>query len=118
MLVLPIALISLIKTKKAPNEKPEGALDKTTTFIKNHAGKLTFAAFIPVLLEEGLATIKGNKIARNTLTADLAKKVSKSNMLGFSTYLALATMSAVGIWLANKIKDKIAQPKPAVNTAS
>ncbi|MBQ3101778.1 hypothetical protein IJC60_02120 [bacterium] len=118
VLVFPIALISLIKTKKAPNEKSEGALDKTTTFIKNNAGKLTFAAFTPVLLEEGLATIKGNKLARNTLTADLAKKVAKSNMLGFSTYLALATMSAVGIWLANKVKDKIAQPKPNASTVS
>ncbi len=117
-LAFPIALISLIKTKKAPGEKPEGKLDKVTTFIKNNAGKLTFAAFLPMLLEEGLATIKGNKIAKNTLSKELARKVAKSNALGFSTYLALAALSSVGIWVANKIKDKIAQPKPIQNTVS
>ncbi len=112
---LPIMLIALLKTKKAPDEEPKGALDKTTTFIKNNAGKLTFATFLPVLLEEGLASMKGNKIAKSALSPELAKKVAKSNALGFSTYLALATLSGLGVWLANKVKDKIAGPKLVEN---
>lgn len=111
MLSLPILLVALFKTKKAPDEKPKNGLDKATTFIKNNAGKLTFAAFLPALLEEGLATMKGNKIAKEALSSDLAKKVAKSNMWGFSTYLLLASLSAVGVWAANKVKDKIAGPK-------
>lgn len=110
-LALPIAMIALCKTKKAPGEEPKNGLDKATTFVKNNAGKLTFAAFIPVLLEEGLATLKGNKFAKQLLSPDLAKKVTKTNALGFSTYLLLATLNGLGIFLGTKVKDSIASRK-------
>lgn len=110
-LAIPIALIALWKTQKAPGEKPKNGLDKTTTFIKNNAGKLTFAAFLPMLLEEGLATLKGNKFAKKILSPELAKKVAKTNALGFSTYLLVATLSGLGIYLGTKVKDAIASRK-------
>lgn len=113
MLSLPIALIALLKTKKAPNEEPKNKLDKITTFIKNNAGKLTFATFLPTIAEEGLATIKGNKLAKQLLDPELAKKVAKTNALGLSSYILLATLSAIGIHLGVKVKDAIAKPKIA-----
>ncbi|MBQ2611149.1 hypothetical protein IJF81_02015, partial [bacterium] len=64
LLAIPVSQIALWKTKKAPGEEPKNGLDKTTTFIKNNAGKLTFLAFLPTLLEEGLASVKGNKLAK------------------------------------------------------
>ena len=112
-LTLPIALIALWKTKKAPGEEPKNGLDKATTFIKNNAGKLTFAAFLPMLLEEGLATIKGNNFAKQLLSPELARKVAKTNALGFSTYLLMATLSGLGIYLGTKVKDSIASKKLA-----
>ncbi|MCQ2790250.1 MAG: hypothetical protein MJ229_07750 [bacterium] len=112
LLYLPISAIALLKTKKGENEKPKNNIDKTTTFIKNNAGKLTFAAFIPMLLEEGLASIKGNKFAKELLSPDLAKRVAKANAFGFSTYLFQAFISGVGIFLGVKVKDAIAKPKP------
>ncbi len=113
LLALPISAIALIKTKKAPREEPQNGTDKAMTFVKNNAGKLTFAAFLPVLFEEGLATIRGNKLAKQTLNADLAKKVAKANTLGFSTYLLMATLSGLGIFLGTKVKDSIASKKLA-----
>ncbi len=110
-LSVPIAMIALLKTKKAPGEEPKNGLDKATTFVKNNAGKLTFAAFVPMLLEEGLATIKGNNYAKKLLSPDLAKKVAKTNALGFSTYLLMATLSGVGIYLGTKVKDSVASRK-------
>jgi len=110
---LPIALIALLKNKKAEGEKPKNDLDKTTTFIKNNAGKLTFATFIPMLLEEGLATAKGNKFAKEILSSNLAEKVVRTNSLGFMTYLLLATTSSLGIYLGTKVKDSIARNKIA-----
>ncbi|MDD3593099.1 MAG: hypothetical protein PHX18_00555 [Candidatus Gastranaerophilales bacterium] len=118
MLVLPIALLSLLKTKKAEGEQPQGIWDKTTTFIKNHAGKLTFAAFLPVLVEEGLASIKGQKLAKSILSPELLAKVSKNNKLAYLTYLGLALASALGVALAVKIKDKIAHRKPIEDKAT
>ena len=111
LLAVPIALIALCKTKKAPGEKPKNIVDKTTTFIKDNAGKLTFATFLPALLEEGLATIKGNQLAKKLLSPDIAKKVAKTNALGFSTYLLAATLSGLGIYLGTKVKDSIASRK-------
>lgn len=76
---------------------------------------MTFATFIPTLLEEGLASIKGNNFAKKVLSPELAKKVSKTNALGFSTYLGLATLSSLGIYLGTKVKDAIAKPKLVKN---
>ena len=115
MLAAPIAMIALWKTKKAPDEKPTGVVDKTTTFVKNNAGKLTFAAFVPMLVEEGLATLRGNKFAKQLLSPSLAKKVAKTNAFGFATYALLATLSSVGIYLGVKVKDSIAHKTP-INT--
>jgi len=112
LLACPISLIALFKTKKAPNQEPKNNLDKATTFIKDNAGKLTFAAFIPMLVEEGLASLKGNKFAKQLLSPELAKKVAKTNALGFSTYLVTATLSGLGIYLGAKVKDAIASNKP------
>jgi len=111
LLTLPITMIALFKTKKAPGEEPKNGIDKTTTFIKNNAGKLAFATFLPMLLEEGLATLKGNKFAKQLLSPELAKKVAKTNALGFSTYLLMATLSGFGIYLGTKVKDSIASRK-------
>ena len=119
ILAVPISLIALWKTKKAPGDEPKGPAGKATTFIKEHAGALTFATFIPMLLEEGLATLKGNKFAKGlsqlgnaVITPEIAKKVAKSNALGFATYLGLAALSSIGIYAGTKVKDAIAKPKP------
>lgn len=112
LLAIPIAMIALFKTKKAPGEKSKSKGDKITTFIKNNAGKLTFLTFIPILLEEGLASIKGNAFAKKVLNPELAKKVLKTNAFAFSSYLILAAASSLGIYLGAKIKDSIAAPEP------
>lgn len=108
-----IALIALAKHKKAEGEKPEGFFDKATTFIKNHAGKLTFAAFMPIVAEEALASFKGEKLAKTLLSPELMQKVKLTNKFGLLTYAGLAVASAIGIALGVKVKDAIAQPKKA-----
>lgn len=110
-LALPIFLIAMFKTKKQEGQQPTGKVDKATTFVKDNAGKLTFAAFLPMLLEEGLASVKGNGYAKELLSKDLAGKVAKTNALGFATYLGLAALSSLGVYLGVKIKDKIVSNK-------
>ena len=117
-LALPIALIALFKTKKQEGQESKGAVDKATTFVKNNAGKLTFAAFLPMLLEEGLATAKGNAFAKKLLSPDLAKKVSKTNALAYTTYLGLAVLSSLGIYLGVKLKDSITDKSIKKRTAA
>ena len=100
-------MTALIKDKKQDGKKPEGFFDKTTTFIKNNVGKLMFMSFVPLLAEEGLASIRGQKIAKQLLSPELYKKVVKGNALGFSSYLLMSIGAGLGAFAANKVRDKI-----------
>jgi len=107
-----IVATALLKRKKADGEKPQGAFDKTTTFVKENAGKLTFAAWVPTLLEEGMASIRGAKMAKAAgLSSDLLKNLNKGNAKAFSTYLIGAVATAAVVSLAVFVKDKIAESK-------
>lgn len=111
VLSVPIALISLCKNEKKPGEKPKNKADKFTTFIKENCGKLTFLSFVPLMMEEGLASIRGNGFAKKLLSPELASKVAKVNAFGFISYLTLAIFSGLGIYAGTKVKDAIAKPK-------
>lgn len=108
-----ILLIGLCKTKKMPNEKPKSTTDKINTFIKNNAGKLTFLALVPMLIEEAMASIKGYKFAKQAgLSKDLLAKVAKTNKIAYlGCYLTSAVFGSIGIALAIKVKDAIAHKK-------
>lgn len=107
---IPIILaISLFKNKKQNGERPDGIIDKTTTFIKNNAGKLTFACLIPALAEEGLASIRGAQIAKKVLDPKLLKNLNKYNFLAWTTYAVEALITTGAVALAVKIRDKIAE---------
>ncbi|MBQ3311956.1 hypothetical protein IJG72_07760 [bacterium] len=108
-LTIPIAITALLKTKKAPDEKPQGTFDKITTFIKDNAGKLSFATFLPTLIEEGMASIRGNKFAKELLSPNLAKKYKTSMGWAWLTYLLSATFASLGVFAATKVKDIIAK---------
>lgn len=104
-LAVPILLIALIKDKKQEGEEPKGKLDKAGDFVKNNAGKLAFLSFMPTVIEEGLASFKGNKMAKELLDPSLAKKVAKTNALGFATYVIGAAAAGLGVYCASKIRD-------------
>ena len=115
LLSLPIVAIGLLKTKKAEGEKSEGIIDKAADFIKNNAGKLTFATFLPILAEEGMASLKGNKLAKEFLNPELANKVSKVNFIAYCTYLLGAAAAGLGAYLGIKVKDILAGKKEIID---
>lgn len=104
-------LIGAFKPKKVEGEEPEGTIDKTTTFIKNNAGKLAFAGFIPLLTEEGLASIKGAKMAKPLLGPEAYKNLNKMHGKAFLTYLGSAVCMGLAARAASWVHDKIAAPE-------
>ena len=110
----PIFLItSLIKSpKKNKEDKPQGAIDKTTTFIKNNCGKLVAASFIPILIDEALASIKGQKLAKDFISSKkILKGIKKTHLMAYGTYI-LAPVFTGGIsYLLVKLRDKLAKKK-------
>ena len=108
---MPLMVVASLKRKKAEGEKPQGFFDKTTTFIKENIGKLSFAAMMPIAVEELMATIKGNKMAAKFLKPENLKKVKVANALGLATYIGTAAIVGLTARLATNLKDKIAAPK-------
>lgn len=112
LLSLPIGLIALLKTKKAPGEKSDSGVGRTTDFIKNNAGKLTALTMVPMLIEEAMASVKGIKFAKASgLAPELVAKVVKTNKIAYLTYLGATLGASLGIALGVKVKDAIAHPK-------
>ena len=106
IVVSPIVLFTaLYKGKKSDNKKTTGTFDKITTFIKNNAGKIILLSFAPMLIEEGMASFKGGKLAKKMLNPELARQVSKGNKLAYLTYLGMAGALSYGIYMAKKVKN-------------
>lgn len=97
--------------KEASNDKELNKRDKVKNFIHNNAGKLVFAASIPIILEEFIASTKGNKLATKVMPENLAKVVKKTNIYGGLCYLTSATIGAVGIAAGIKLKDYLVKQK-------
>ncbi len=102
---------ALFKRKKVEGEKPQGAWDKTTTFIKNNCGKLAFLGMVPSLAEEGLASIKGAKLAKGLLSPEQFRTLNKLNGKAWLTYLGVAVGTGLAVYVASKVRDNIAAPK-------
>lgn len=116
LLTGPISLIALYKDKKAPGEKSNNIFGKATDYIKNHVAILSALCFVPVVIEEAMASIKGIKFAKEAgLAKDLLNKMSKSYKVAFVIYAggALATVGLIKAMV--KVKDSITKPRPINN---
>lgn len=102
---------ALFKRKKADGEKPKNNFDKITTFVKNNVGKLTILAYLPTIIEEGLASIKANQLAKILLSAENIKILNKTNFRAWLTYVISALITSASIFAMAKTRDIIAQPK-------
>lgn len=105
-------MVQYPKKSKPNGENQElTSAQKTNNFIRDNAGKLTFAAALPMLIEEAMATVKGQKYANKVLKPDLAKKVLKGNAVAYCSYLAVALLGSLGVATAVKIKDNAMEKK-------
>lgn len=106
-----IPLVGLFKRKKVEGEEPKNAVDKVTTFIKEHCGKLTTLAFVPVVAEELKASQRGNKLAKQLLSPEMYKKVVKSNKLGAASYVLAAGAAGLTAFVGSTVRDALSKPK-------
>lgn len=103
---------AMLTNRKDKNDPTRNGVNKTTDFIKDNCGKIVFLSALPTLIEEGLASFNGAKMAKKVLNNDMYKKLNKLNFKAWGTYLNGAVIAGVGSALAVYIKDKIAGNKP------
>ena len=104
-------LVGMFKRKKADGEQPQGIVDKVTTFVKDNCGKLAFLGTLPTILEEGLASIRGAKLAKGVLSKENYKLLNKFNGKAWLTYLGMGVAMTAATVISSKIRDAIAEPK-------
>lgn len=113
--VLAVGLLHKVDKNKPQEEK--GKLEKTLDFVSNNAGKLTLASYVPLLAEEGLASINGIKMAKKYLKPEQLTKLTGSYIKAWGTYASLAAMVAggvgLGVMIANGIKEKCSSKQTA-----
>ena len=64
-----------------------------------------------MLLEEGMATLKGNKIAKEILDTKLAGKVVKGNRIAYLSYITAVVVMALAAKTGISIKDACIEHK-------
>ena len=102
--------VALFTSKKTEEQKErQGLIGKTTTFIKENVGKLSALATLPILAEELRASHVGNRLAEKYLSGDALKSVFKTNKISALSYTSVTLITGVTAWLANKVRDKVAQ---------
>lgn len=99
-----IAFFSRPKPKDAPKDAGD--------FIRDNCGKIAFLGWMPTVIEEGMASYKGIKLARKSgLSEPLIKNMKKLYTKAFMTYAGRAVATGLAVGAANMIMGKFTRPK-------
>ena len=101
MMVLP----AFTKKSEAQDGKELTKAQKVKNFIREKSPFIAAASFVPIIAEEAMATIRGNKWAKELLSPDAFKKVRNGNLIALSTYVMTAVAMGLSAFAAKKIKD-------------
>lgn len=103
-LLVPLIFACSVFKKSEKDSNKNGVFN----FIKEHCFGLTMLTQLPILFDEGAATIRGVNLAKKSgMNKDLIKKMKIANGKGFLTYLTRAIFLAGGIFAGSKIRDAI-----------
>lgn len=99
-----VALFSRPKAKENDN----GLRD----FVQNNCGKIAFAALLPTVAEEAMASHKGIKLARAGGLGEAAiKNLKKFYGKALMSYIGYAVATGLSVGLANKIMQHYTRPQ-------
>lgn len=100
-------LPALVKEIKPKEGEELTTKEKINNGLRKASPALAFLSMTPMLLEEGKATLRGNKWAKELLNPEMYKKVVKSNRYGYFSYMATAASFALMAFVGKKVKDKM-----------
>lgn len=106
ILAIAFALLpALTKEAKVENGEELTKGQKFKNGLRKASPALAFASMLPMLAEEGMASIRGCKWTKQLLDKNLFKKVLKTNLIAYTSYLAAALSFAAMAIVAKKVKD-------------
>lgn len=87
------------------SDENNGIWSKTKRFLKKNCVGIAALSLTPTILEEGLASIKGYKMAKNLLQPNECKMLGKLYGGALLTYITTALAFTAGVFAANKIRN-------------
>lgn len=99
------------KVDKTKPQEQKGKMERALDFVSNNAGKLTLATYVPMLAEEGLASVRGLKAAAKHLPKDVVKKLGANYAKAWGTYAMVAGAVSLGVAAGVKVADMIRNKK-------
>ena len=107
--IMALGIILIDKRKK--DDKPKDNFDKEFQKIRNNAGLIAFVAGMPVVAEEGFASINAAKITKPYISKAAYKMLNKHNFRAWLTYLGVGIAPAIALASMREIKDFIVNSK-------
>jgi len=110
-IVAPIALATALlhKVDKTKPKERKSFFEKTNDFIAENAVGLTALSYVPILAEEGLASIRGLKAVKPHVSKEVFGKLAKNYTIAWRSYGLIAAGVtagvAAGINIAKYIKN-------------
>ena len=97
-----------ILSRPKPKDAPRNAFD----WVQDNCGKIAFAAMLPTVAEEALASHKGIKLARQAgLSEPLVKNLKKFYGKALLSYAGYALLTGVSVYMASKITELFTRPE-------
>lgn len=102
-----ILATGLLKNKPQKSTEQNQTKKNFFDFVKENCGILTTLCCVPTILEEGLASIKGAKLAKPYLDKDMVKKLNIMNAKAWSSYVCGAILAGLFVKAGVMVRDKI-----------
>lgn len=92
--------------------KPKEAQKTISDRIENNCGKIAFAAMLPIVAEEAIASIRGINLAKKTgIKEPFIKSMKNLYSKALLTYGARAVIGGIAVFLTRKIMDYYTYPQ-------
>ncbi len=93
-------------------KKPEGEKRNVFDVVQDNCGKIAFAAMLPTVIEESMASYKGVQAARKAgLAEPVIKNLKKFYGKALLSYGGYAVIAGLATYAASKITEKFTRPK-------
>ena len=97
-----------IFSRTKPKDAPKNAID----IIEDNCGKIAFLAMLPTVIEEGVASYRGIKLAKKAGVSDtLLKSMKKIYLKAHTNYSGKAVLGGLAVYASRKIMDIFTRPK-------
>ena len=104
--------ISMLTPKNREENPENNNIYKALLLFKKYSGLILSACMLPMVMEEGMASINAKKLGKEVLSPELYKKMNNMNLKAFCSYFLLMVFAGAGLTFANYVKDKITGPMP------